>query len=139
MMQDDLSMIEELDHRDIEASKSQCYSTLIDLWTDDGVALPPGENPVIGKQALQTWLEGNRDTDYRITRYFHHFEERKIIGEWAFEWGTYDSAAEQVGGGESIEATGKLMRILKRQPDGRWKVARAIWNNDPRPSEFVRR
>jgi hypothetical protein len=25
------------------------------------------------------------------------------------------------------EQKGKLMRILRRQPDGKWKVARAIW------------
>jgi ketosteroid isomerase-like protein len=27
-----------------------------------------------------------------------------------------------------MRAAGNLMRILQRQPDGTWKVKRAIWN-----------
>ena len=87
------------------------------------------------KEALRAWLQGNAEPDYRITEYVHNFEERKILGDWAFEWGSYVSAAEPLPEGGPIRATGKLLRILRRQADGTWKVARAIWNHDPRCAE----
>jgi ketosteroid isomerase-like protein len=80
-----LDLIRELDDRDIEASMSQDSAALLALWADDGVALPPDGDPVVGKEALRAWLCGSAETDYRITEYVHTFMERKILGEWAFE------------------------------------------------------
>ena len=38
-------------------------------------------------------------------------------------------------GGEPTEDSGKWLGILKRQPNGSWKVHRDIWNSDkPFPS-----
>ena len=70
------------------------------------------------------------EIEYEVTKYEHNFKERKIIGDWAFEWGTYISAAAPKDDGSPVESSGKLLRILKRQSDGEWKVARAIWNID---------
>ncbi len=135
-MQTDRQMIEALHDKDMAASKTKDLTILMSLWTDDGVALPPGEDPVIGEEALQAWLQRDleQDRDYQITEYVHSFEEIEILGEWAFEWGTFSAAAESNAGGPPLRTTGKLLRILKRQPDGTWKVARSIWNNDP-PSD----
>lgn len=131
-MQTDKQMIEELHKRDVAASKARDLATLVSLWTDDGIALPPDEDPVIGKEAIQLWLERNleQERDYQITEYVHRFEEIEIFGEWAFEWGTFSGAVKPVAGGSPMRMTGKLLRILKRQPNGMWKVARSIWNND---------
>jgi len=135
-MQTDKQMIEELHKKDVAASKARDLATLVSLWTDDGVALPPGEDPIIGKEAIQLWLQRDleQERDYQITEYVHNFEEIEILGEWAFEWGTLSGAVEPVAGGPPMRMTGKLLRILKRQPDGTWKVARSMWNNDP-PSD----
>ena len=135
MTTSDLDLIEELDRLDIEASKGQDSAALLSLWAEDGVALPPGGDPIIGRESLRAWLQDSAEPHYRITEYVHDFEERKILGEWAFEWGSYTSAAEPLGEGEAIWATGKLLRILRRQTDGTWKVSRAIWNHDPRCPE----
>ena len=130
-MSSDLDKITALDEQDVAASKAQDMSTLLTLWDDEGVALPPGGDPIIGIDALRAWLEGQGEPDYDVTEYAHDFAERQLLGDWAFEWGTYRSAAGPIGGGAPVKATGKLLRILRRQPDGSWKVARAIWNVDP--------
>jgi ketosteroid isomerase-like protein len=36
-----------------------------------------------------------------------------------------------IGSGATIEQKGKLFRVLKKQKDGSWKVARVIAHNDP--------
>lgn len=130
-MNSDLDQIIKLDEQDIAASEAQDMSALLALWDADGVALPPGGDPVMGIKALRAWLEGQGEPDYEITEYVHDFVERQVLGDWAFEWGTYLSAARSVDGDSPVRATGKLLRILRRQPDGGWKVARAIWNVDP--------
>jgi len=132
-MNSDLDKIVKLDEKDIAASKAQDFSTLLTLWDDDGVALPPGGDPIIGIEALKAWLTGQGEPDYVVTEYVHDFVERNVLGDWAFEWGTYLSATKPIDDGEPIEQTGKLLRILRHQSDGEWKVAVAIWNVDSVP------
>lgn len=130
-MKSDLEKIQELDRKDIEASKSQDYPALLALWDEGGVAIPPGGDPIVGIRQIEAWLDNEAKIEYQVTRYEHTFQERKILGEWAFEWGSYRSAAVIKESGQTEAASGKLLRILKRQPDGEWKVARSIWNLDP--------
>ena len=130
-MQSDLTKIEELDRNDIAASKRQDKAALLDLWDEDGVALPPGGEPIVGIKALTHWLIRDDGPSHEVTVYEHDFHERTILGDWAFELGMFRSVARLTDSGETIETSGKLLRILKRQPDGEWKVARSIWNLDP--------
>ena len=130
-MNRDRDVIDALDAQDVTASLQQDHETLLSLWDDEGVALPPGAPPVRGKAALRDWLVAEGEPDYDVTEYVHEFSERRILGDWAFEWGTFISAAAPHGEGAPIRSTGKLLRILRRQEDGGWKVSHAIWNLDP--------
>jgi uncharacterized protein (TIGR02246 family) len=134
-MADDRRAIEELHRTDMAASKSRDLATLLSLCSDDCVMLPPGEDPVVGREAIRESLEMDveQEQDCQITEYEHDFEEVKVLGDWAFEWGMFSAAAEPTGGGPPIRRSGKILRILERQVDGKWKVARSIWNNDPAP------
>ena len=128
MSKTDLDKIEELHKTDMKASLEQDFETLISLWTDDGVLILPNQEPVRGIEALRKMMEEQREESkaYSITEYVHDFKEVKVIGEWAFEWGIYRGTMVMKDGGEPVSETGKLMRILKKQPDGNWKVSRAI-------------
>jgi len=130
-MSSDLEKIKQLDEKDIAASKARNFSKLLELWDDEGVVLPPGEEPIVGINAIEKWLKEAGEIEYNVTKYEHDFIERTIIGDWAFEWGTFISAGVVLGEEDSEEASGKLLRILKRQQDGEWKVARSIWNINP--------
>ena len=84
-MNKDLAKIEELDKRDIAASKAQDYSKLLELWDEDAVAIPPDQDPIVGISQIANWLGQSGDAEYEITVYEHNFEERKIRGS---EWGS---------------------------------------------------
>ncbi len=130
--QDELAKIEQLHETDMKASKVQDFDILLSLWTDDGVLLPPNEPPIIGKKAVAEMMKKQQEAskDYKLIEYVHEFKEIKIIGDWAFEWGYYRGTAVPIAGGEPIRESGKLMRILKREYDGSWKAARAIYTVD---------
>jgi len=129
-MKRDLIKIQELDKKDIAASIAQDHEALLELWDQEGIAIPPDSDPIEGIAALEKWLHPSEEVAYQVTKYEHEFKERQIIGDWAFEWGIFRTAAELFDNSPPIEESGKLLRILKRQPDGEWKVARAIWNLD---------
>jgi uncharacterized protein (TIGR02246 family) len=128
----DLEAINQLHQRDMEASKSWDVETLVSLWTDDIVSIQQDGQPIIGKEANRNSLlklkEESRDID--IVEYNLTFNEVKVVGDWAFEWGTFTGTIRSKIGGESSESSGKLFRVLKRDADGSWKVARAMFNND---------
>ena len=66
-----------------------------------------------------------------ILEYVLDIEEVRVLGDHAFQWGTYRHTMRPRGGGETVLSVGKLMRILQRQRDGSWKIHRGIATVDP--------
>jgi uncharacterized protein (TIGR02246 family) len=123
----------ELHNKDIRASKARDFDTLLSLWTEDGVLLEPGKDPTVGIEAIKTYMEEQKEASkaYEIKKYEHKWKEIKVMDDWAFEWGYLYASAEMIDSGQIIEQRGKLLRVLKKQEDGSWKVARVIAHNDP--------
>lgn len=85
----DLAAIEQLHQQDVAAAKAGDAGTLATLWTDDAVALPPGERPVIGIDAIREWLKKGQENGEKleITEYKIDFQEVHVFGDEAVEWG----------------------------------------------------
>jgi len=115
------------------AVRAKNVSKLMSMVTEDVVFLPPGFPPIRGKQAVEAMYQ----------RFFPQFasieqqavsEEVEVMGEWAFAWGIESTVLVPLGGAQPIHMHGKGLSILKRQPDGSWKCARAINNSQVRSS-----
>ena len=128
----DMDAINALHQRDMEASRKWDVDTLVSLWADDIVTLSQGEPPMIGKEANRAAIIRLRDDsrDVQIADYILSFNEVKIVGDWAFEWGTYSGTVRPIRGGEAIRTTGNVIRVLKKDSDGAWKIARAMYDSD---------
>jgi uncharacterized protein (TIGR02246 family) len=103
------------------------------LWTDDGVQMPPNSPPVIGKDQIRARNKGVLDQftfNMDITN-----EEIRMAGEWAFARGTYRATLTPKDGGEATFIDGKYMTILKKQPDGSWKIHRDMFNSNVPPGK----
>jgi ketosteroid isomerase-like protein len=89
---------------------------------------------VRGRNANVQIIEKGRSQIHAFepVEYEEKFEEIKVVGGYAFEWGTYRGSSRSHAGGESVSYGGKLMRILERQSDGSWKMYRTITTSDPR-------
>jgi uncharacterized protein (TIGR02246 family) len=128
----DMEAINQLHQRDMEASKKWDVETLVSLWADDIVSIPQDGQPLIGKEANRNSLLKLREasSDIDIVEYNLSFNEVKVVGDWAFEWGTFSGTIRLKDGGEPSQSSGKLFRVLKRDADGSWKIARTMYNND---------
>jgi uncharacterized protein (TIGR02246 family) len=132
-LEEDLRAIEALNQHDVEAVLAGDAAALVTQWTEDLVAIPPAGPLLRGRAAYAAVAEQTRDQmeAIEVLENVVDFEEVKVLGDYAYEWGTFRSSMRPRGGGETVSYSGKLMRILQRQPDGTWKMHRAIWTNDP--------
>ena len=129
----DMAAIEKLHETDMAAAKIHDIDTLITLMTDDCILLPPGQEPIRGRDAIWKFMQEQlpENQKYEITEYVQDFDEIKIIGDWAYEWATFHGTYHLKSGGPDLHERSRLFRILCRQSDGSWKVARAIWHELP--------
>ncbi len=129
---------QQLYSKDKAASIDGDWEKLAALWTDDAIALPPGEQPVIGIDAIRSWLKRSHvdPSKAELTDYSIHIQGVSVCGDTAIEWGTTSIALKPKGAPASIRAEGNIERLLKRQSDRAWKFERAIWNmGKPEPEK----
>lgn len=119
--------IRALVQQEVDAANAGDAATLIALWTEDGIRMPPNGPPVAGKEALAAMYNAIFEAvtmDYAVV-----LEEVVVAGDWGFGRGTYTVTAVPKAGGEPTEDNGKFIDIYRRLPDGTWKYARHIWNS----------
>ncbi len=128
----DFKAINELTQRDIVASKENDVDTLASLWTDDGVLIVPVTPPFVGKPAIRALLDKQKEQakDAETTAYNEEWEEVRVVGDYAYQWGSI-SVTVELAGGKQLSHTVNAMRILQRQKDGSWLVARAVVTPGP--------
>ncbi len=129
-LENDQKAIAELQRRDIEANMALDTGKILALRTDDVVYLVPGRGPLVGQDAVRKYLEEIRGqlADWDMLAYEENWQEVQVAGDFAFQWGTVSIRARQGGESRESAAVRNVMQVLRRQPDGDWKIARAIWN-----------
>jgi ketosteroid isomerase-like protein len=129
----DRQAIENLHQREIQATMAYDINGLAELWDEDIVSLPPGMPPLIGLSANIDFLKQSQKAmaNVEILGYTQDWREVRQVGEYAFEWGIIRSRMRSAADQKEVEQDFKVMRVLKRQPAGTWKVYRTIWNDLP--------
>ena len=122
--------IEKLHRLDVSATLAGDQTALSAGWTDDIVILGQGEEPGIGREAILAAREARKAAlpGFRIVTYVPEIKDVTIVDGWAFEWGVFTTSFVAGPGSEEKPFRGKLLRVLKKQADGRWRVAIGMWN-----------
>jgi len=130
-LEDDKQAIEKLHEDDIKASLALDVPALEALWTDDIVIMPPGSKAVVGREANSARLEASaaKLKEVEIMAFDEQWQEIRIEGDWAYEYGTMSGRMKPFSGGSEISYMLNVMRVLNRQPDGSWRIARSIYND----------
>ncbi len=127
-LENDLRAIEAVNHRDVQFALANDAAMMMSQWTDDIVLLPPAGPIQRGRSVIEEAFRGVESPE--IVDYVLDIQEIKVLGDHAFEWGTY-SYGVRPRAGATVRTSGKLMRILQRQSDGSWKIYRGINTIDP--------
>jgi len=124
----DMEGIAELHRGDVAATLSQDPDALAALWTNDGVLLGDGDNPVVGRTALRAaYAQGG----WKVLKYEPHIQDVAIDGDSAVEWGRFEVEFRTTGQPRTVELDGRFLRAMKKQPDGKWRFTRIMWQKDP--------
>ena len=116
----------------IAAFNSHDAAAMAATYADDAVMMNPNQAAVEGKQAIQAAYEGLfKEVQGKIA--FTPLETQ-VAGDWAYDRGNYTVTLTSKSG-KPVENSYKYLVIVKRQPDGSWKLHRETGNrNNPPPS-----
>lgn len=125
-----LAAIEQLHARDMRAVLAGDTATLMSLWTDDIVAIAPGRPVTVGRTRNAEALRRDMATSRGAApiEYVLAFDAVEVYGDLAVEWGTYRGRARLAGA--EVAYHGKVMRVLRRERDGAWRVARTMFTQE---------
>ena len=121
-----------------EAFESGDVDALANMITDDFVAMPPNEPALVGKEAYLPWIreflagfeDENTNTESDVSA-----DELVVDRDWAFVRATVSWATTPAAGGDpTAEGQVSYIHIMRREPDGSWKLARDLWNEDNPPA-----
>ncbi len=109
-------------------------SRWLELWTEDGVQMPPDEPAVVGKDQIRARNGAVLDQFTFNMKNITNLETEES-GDLAFARGSFNATLTPKGSGEPIVVDGKYLTILKRQPDGSWKIHRDAFNSNVSPGQ----
>jgi len=130
--ENDLRAIEALNQRHIAAVLANDMEAVMAGWSDDFTILPPVGPIVRGRRTNEAIVRNGIEQlrAFEPVEYGEHFEEIEVAGNYAFEWGTYRGTSRSRAGGDLLSYGGKILRILRRDPDGSWKMYRTMTSPD---------
>jgi len=124
----DLAGIEKAFQQDIAATFSRDPVALTDYWTDDAIRIGMGQPADVGKQAIQASNERQTaNKNFKVLSYVPETKDLTVLdGGWAVAWRSFTASYVDSPGGETKQIRGTVLMVLKKLPDGSWKVFRAM-------------
>jgi uncharacterized protein (TIGR02246 family) len=124
--------IDKLHKDDITATISRDVEALTALYDDDAVLLQPGTPPIVGKAAFRDFMKQMlaKSSSVKVVEYVPDIRDIRVTGDVAYEWGYFDAAQKSSEQQAPKSLRAKLLRVIRRQPDGSWKFTRVMWLAD---------
>jgi ketosteroid isomerase-like protein len=124
--------IEKLHQDDITATMARDVDALTALLDDDAVLLQPGTPPIVGKAAFHDFLKQtlSKAPSVQVVKYVPDIRDIQVAGNVAYEWGYFDAVEKSSEQQAPAKLRAKLLRVMRRQPDGCWKFTRVMWLPD---------
>jgi uncharacterized protein (TIGR02246 family) len=118
-MTDDERAIRKLVATWMAASQAGDVATVLGLMADDVTFMVPGREP-FGKEAFAAASQSMKDMRFEGS---YDIREINVLGDWAY-LRNYISVTMTPPGGEPIRRAGHTLSILRKEPSGKWVLAR---------------
>lgn len=128
----DIEAIKNVIQQEITAVNAGDLESFLEVFAPDVEIIPPNQPAVRGEQARQ-WARNFMGQVAIQVAYSN--EEFTVAGDIGVHRCSLDATFSPKDGGDSIQERGAGIHILRRQPDGSWKIAWDIWNTDAPPPE----
>jgi uncharacterized protein (TIGR02246 family) len=124
---DDLRAVMEADNaRWLTAYNTNTPAAFPAMYTNDAVVLPPGAQPVNGREAIGRFWEERLKPGNRKDHTFEIIDIRQD-GHFAYQQARWTLAILNKTG-EPTKLSGNTVRIFEQQPDGTWLTKVHIFN-----------
>ena len=132
-LEQDLAAIDALHERDMAAARRGDFAALRGVVDDDAVMMAPGSKVQRGRAELDAAFDSmaRAPRTHEVLEYELRFQEVKVLGDYAYEWGSITGSMREIASGDVSRSAYHVMRILRRQADGGWRVYRSIWTRAP--------
>ena len=118
-MSPDERAIRELVDTWMKASRVGDTGAVLSLMSDDVIFMVPGREP-FGKQ---TFAANSRSMDGVELEGSADIRELKVLGDWAYLRNFIEITVTPPGGAP-VRRSGFTLTVLRKEPDGRWLLAR---------------
>jgi uncharacterized protein (TIGR02246 family) len=109
------------------AIRAQDASKVGELYTEDALLMPPNESPLRGRAAVVAYFAGllkGGKVDLALKS-----GSARLDGSLGYDAGQYRFELAPAGG-TPVHDEGKYLVVLRKGPDGRWRMAVDTWNSD---------
>ena len=118
-MTDDERAIRNLVDTWMSATREGDVDAVLRLMADDVIFMVPGQKP-FGKREFAATSAGMKDVRVEGRS---DIQELKVLGDWAYLRNYIDMTITPAGGAP-VHRGGYTLTILRKEPDGRWVLAR---------------
>ena len=112
------------------ATRAMDNAATIALWEDDGVSLLPSTKPIVGKKAIAQFMDEvtRQITGARMASFTLRCFDIAASGPLGTEWCMEHQVVVFADGKPPFDGWGKMLLVLHRGNDGRWRLTREMWN-----------
>ena len=112
-----------------DATRHMDNAATLALWEDDGVSLLPSTKPIVGKKAIAGFMDAvmKEISGGRMEKFENECFDIEVSGAWASEW-CVEHQIVQLPGDKRFDGWGKMLLVLHRGADGKWRIKREMWN-----------
>ena len=130
-----LAGIASFNHALDTATRNMDNAATLVLWEDDGISLLPATPPIVGKQAIATFLGGiqKQFPDAHMQSFESQCFDIRVSGDLATEWCTEHQVVNLAKGKPPFDGRGKMLLVLHRGVDGKWRLRQEMWNQAATP------
>jgi ketosteroid isomerase-like protein len=121
---EDRIAIEQASNAYVAAMRGEDWKRVAQSFSANAVRVPPHEEPHQGRKSIESWLRGIEElSNYELVR-----DQIDGADGIAYIRGSYAITLRPVGVPVAISDEGDFLEIWRKDPDGTWTIAEAMWN-----------